>query len=157
MRIRTVFIAAILSTACTDPKQSTPERQAEVAERGAAVMPFDLDKTKHHFEALHDGGLQTVTANDPADTAQIALIQGHLKKEAANFSRGMFDDPAAIHGHDMPGLAELKAGASKIRVEYDPENDGGRIRYTTTEPALVDALHRWFDAQRMDHGKHAQD
>ena len=32
-------------------------RQALVAERGAAVMPFDLNQTMHHFEPLPDGGL----------------------------------------------------------------------------------------------------
>ena len=32
-------------------------RQAEVAARGAQVMPFDLDQTTHIFQPLEDGGL----------------------------------------------------------------------------------------------------
>ncbi len=130
-------------------------RQAVVAERGAAVMPFDLDQTMHHFERLPDGGLQTVKADSASDAEQIALIQAHLREEAGRFSRGDFDDPATIHGDDMRGLAALRQGAGRITVSYDALPDGAQIRYTTTDPALVDALHDWFAAQVSDHGKHA--
>lgn len=132
-------------------------RQAEVAERGAQVMPFDLERTTHVFEKLADGGLQTVRADDPADTTQIQLIQMHLVDEAEKFRRGDFSDPTAIHGQAMPGLAELRAGASRIDVRYTALPDGAQIRYTTTDHALSESLHRWFDAQVMDHGSHATD
>jgi len=141
-----------LAPGCAASKQASPARRAEVAARGAEVMPFDLSKTRHVFESLPDGGLQTVRANDPSDAAQVRLIQAHLRAEADKFSRGDFADPMAIHGHAMPGIEELRRGAKAIRVEYRPQNDGGRIRYATTDPALVAALHRWFEAQRMDHG-----
>lgn len=62
---------------------STAAHQAEVATRGAEVMPFDLEQTMHVFQALGDGGLQTVQAKDPANREQIALIQSHLMEEAA--------------------------------------------------------------------------
>src|SRR5262245_65571299 len=84
-------------------------RQEEVATRGAEVMPFDLEQTMHVFQPLADGGLQTVTAKDPANSAQIALVQAHLQAEAEKFHRGDFSDPANIHGADMPGLAALQA------------------------------------------------
>lgn len=57
----------------------------------------------------------------------------------------------------MPGVAELKAGASRIDVAYSDVASGGRIRYRTDDPALVDAIHRWFDAQTTDHGDHAEE
>jgi len=120
-------------------------------------MPFDLDQTIHVFQELPDGGLQTVTANDPANTQQIALIQAHLQQEAVKFRRGDFGDPATIHGQDMPGLADLKAGATKIDVQYTALPDGGQLRYTTTDPTLIMALHHWFAAQISDHGAHATD
>jgi hypothetical protein len=132
-------------------------RQAEVATRGAQVMPFDLEQTTHVFQSLNDGGLQTVRAKDPANREQIALIQAHLKAEAEKFQRGDFSDPAKIHGEDMPGLAELKAGARQIDVQYLPLPDGAQIRYTTKDPPLVMAIHHWFMAQRADHGAHASD
>jgi len=130
-------------------------RIAAVADRGRAVMPFDLDKTTHMFEPAGDGGRQAVTAKDVTDSEQIVLIRTHLLSEAEKFRRGDFSDPAAIHGPEMPGLAELQAGAARIDVQYSETPAGAEILYTTEEPALVDALHRWFAAQLADHGDHA--
>jgi len=132
------------------------ERRAEIADRGADVMPFDLDATTHRFEPSEAGLVQTVVADEPSDTAQVDLIRDHLAQEADRFGRGDYGDPAAIHGDDMPGLAELEAGARRIDVSYDDEPAGGRIDYSTTDAALVAALHRWAEAQTMDHGAHAE-
>lgn len=131
--------------------------QQVVAARGAAVMPFDLDQTMHHFVPQPDGGLQTVLARDATDSAQIALIRTHLQTEAERFTAGNFASPAAIHGHTMPGLAELAAGADRLTITYSDLPDGGQIRYTTSDPALIAAVHRWFEAQVADHGAHATD
>jgi hypothetical protein len=120
-------------------------------------MPFDLDKTRHRFEDLPDGGVQTVTVLDPADSLDLRLIREHLSLEAEKFSRGEFADPMAIHGHAMPGIAELRLAGGRITVAYTSQHDGGRIRYATVDPALVEALHRWFAAQRADHGRHANE
>jgi hypothetical protein len=132
------------------------DRQDVVAERGAQVMPFDLDATTHHFVPNAQGGLQTVVADVPSDRKQIALIQQHLQVEAAAFRRGDFGDPAQIHGADMPGLAALQAGAGRIEVEYRPRDDGAELTYTTDDPVLVAALRDWFAAQISDHGQHAE-
>lgn len=129
-------------------------RQAEVAQRGAAVMPFDLERTAHAFEPLSTGGVQTVTSRD-GDAEQIALIRSHLQKEAAAFQRGDFADPARIHGQHMPGLAELTAGAKRLRIVFEPVENGGRLRFSTPDRALTSALHRWFAAQASDHGRDA--
>jgi len=120
-------------------------------------MPFDPERTTHRFDALADGGLQQVVADDPADAAQIALIRSHLQAEAAKTQRGDFDDPAAIHGAAMPGLSELRQGYARIAVAYAEQPDGAQIRYTTDDPALVAALHAWFNAQLSDHGGHAME
>jgi hypothetical protein len=132
------------------------DRQDIVAERGAQVMPFDLDATTHQFVPNAEGGLQTVVADEPSDREQIALIQQHLQEEAAAFRRGDFGDPAQIHGADMPGLAALQAGAGRIDVEYRPRDDGAELTYTTGDPVLLTALHDWFAAQTFDHGQHAE-
>jgi hypothetical protein len=132
-------------------------RQEEVAARGAEVMPFDLERTTHHFEARPWGGVQTVVADEP-DAEQIELVRAHLRDEATRFARGDFDDPMAIHGHEMPGLADLRAGAEAGRVEigYADVPAGGRLTYRADERVLVTALHAWFDAQLMDHGADAE-
>jgi hypothetical protein len=140
------------------PAQRAPaNRQAEVAARGADVMPFDLERTTHIFEDRPDGGLQQVIADDPADAEQVALIRGHLQEEAAKFQRGDFGDPAAIHGEGMPGLAQLRQGYNQIDVVYSELPDGAQIRYTISDPVMVVALHAWFAAQLSDHGGHAMD
>jgi hypothetical protein len=131
-------------------------REAEVSARGAAVMPFDLERTSHIFEPLPDGGVQQVS-DDPSDAAQIGLIRLHLQEEAAKFQRGDFGDPAAIHGDGMPGLAELRDGFAQISVAYAKLPNGAEIRYTTGDPAMVAAVHAWFQAQLSDHGGHAME
>jgi len=142
----------VLVTTAILPAQT---RQGEVAARGAKVMPFDLEQTTHVFEKMDDGGLQKVVTKDPSNKKQVALIQSHLKEESEKFRKGVFSDPAKIHGEDMPGLAELKAGAAKIDVRYTALPDGAEIRYTAKDPKLVAALHQWFAAQLSDHGHHA--
>ena len=131
-------------------------RQANVAARGSQVMPFDLEQTTHVFQKMDDGGVQRVTAKESSNSEQIDLIQAHIQEEADKFQRGDFSDPAHIHGQQMPGLAELTAGASQIDVRYTPLADGAQIRYTTSEPNLISAIHDWFEAQLSDHGAHAE-
>jgi hypothetical protein len=131
-------------------------RQAEVAERGAEVMPFDLDATTHTFTKTRDGGVQAVTADDRGDETQVRLIRDHLLDERDRFRRGDYADPARIHGADMPGVAELSAGHQRIAVTYAELPAGAHLTYTTTDADLVNAIHAWFDRQVMDHGAHAE-
>ncbi len=131
--------------------QEHQSRQRIVADRGVGVMPFDQAKTSHTFTTTPSGGIETVVANNPGDTAQIELVRGHLRQVTAAFSAGDFSDPAATHGIDMPGLATLSAGASRLRIVYDDVPSGGHITYGSSDPALVVALHDWFAAQNNDH------
>lgn len=150
-----VAFFAFFPAACANPDADLQQRQAEVAEAGADVMPFDLDATTHVFDKLPDGGLQTVVA-DTEDAEQIALIRGHLAEEAERFARGDFHDPAMIHGDDMPGLHALVMGHEGLEITYAEVERGAEIRYRSEDPPLVEALHQWFDAQLMDHGEHAE-
>jgi hypothetical protein len=149
-----IAVVGVALAGCGGDDQT--DRQAEVADRGAAVMPFDLDATTHTFTQTDDGGIQAVTADDASDAEQIGLIRGHLHEERDNFAGGDFDDPAAIHGHDMDGVAELRAGYTDITVTYTDLPDGAQLTYTTDRADLVDAVHAWFDRQLMDHGTDAR-
>lgn len=151
-----VAVAGYATGSARQRAQDLAERQADVAERGRGVMPFDLEQTTHVFAERPDGGVQTVVADDPSDAEQVRLIREHLRAEADAFTRGDFADPASIHGEDMPGLAELQQGAARIAIHYQDVADGARITYTTEDPGLVDALHAWFRAQTSDHGDHAE-
>jgi hypothetical protein len=150
------ILAAATLAGCDADGGASAERQAEVAARGAEVMPFDLDATTHRFEPTETGLIQMVTADDPHDDEQIALIREHLEEEASRFAAGDFDDPAAIHGDDMPGLTTLRDGAAEIDIQLEQLDDGARLVYTTDDPRLVEALHQWAQAQVSDHGDHAE-
>ncbi len=144
-------VAAIMS-----PVAAASPRQAEVAARGAEVMPFDLQATSHVFTKNRNGGLQQVLVRNPKDAAQLRLVRSHLRKIAAHVEKGDFSAPAQIHGEAMPGLAQLKqAKPGEVTVHYRDLFNGAQIRYATSSPALVAVLHQWFDAQLGDHGADA--
>jgi hypothetical protein len=131
------------------------ERQRQVREAGETVMPFDLDETTHTFTKHETGGTQTVVARDVRDGVQVGLVRTHLREIRDKFAGGDFSDPIRIHGADMPGVAELAAGAARLKITYREIAGGGEIVYQSEDGALVGAIHAWFDAQNADHGEDA--
>ena len=131
-------------------------RQEHVHQMAHSVMPFDISKTVHIFKMTESGGVQRVIAKDPGATDQIELIQQHLRHEAKMFQQGNYSDPAKLHGAEMPGLKDLEAGASRIKVSYEAVPSGAEIRFETTDLHLLTALHRWFGAQLSEHGADAR-
>jgi hypothetical protein len=131
-------------------------RQEHVHQMAHSVMPFDISKTVHIFRMTESGGVQRVITKDPGATDQIPLIQQHLHQEAERFQHGDYSDPATLHGADMPGLKDLQAGASRIRVSYVALSSGAEITFETTDLHLLTALHRWFGAQLSEHGADAR-
>lgn len=130
--------------------------QEHVHGNSHAVMPFDLSRTVHVFTMTVSGGIERVVAKDAADAVQVTLIRQHLRKEAERFSKGDYSDPAALHGANMPGLDDLRAGAKRVRVSYSELPDGAQITFTTTDLRLLTAIHRWFGAQLSEHGADAR-
>jgi hypothetical protein len=133
---------------------ASSERLQTVAEAGAEVMPFALERTTHTFLERPWGGEQRVVSDD-GDAAQIGLIRSHLTQEAAKFARGDFSSPEAIHGRDMPGLGVLRERHEAIDVAYAETPAGASITYRSQDAEVVGAIHAWFAAQRTDHGAHA--
>ena len=152
MRVAAALVVLVLAPACGGSDGES--RQEQVARRGGQVMPFDLERTTHVFRPTASGGVQTVVSDD-RDPEQVGLIRRHLRKEPASFARGVFTDSRDIHGSHMPGLATLEARAAELRVRYEEVARGARIRFTADDRELVDAIHRWFEAQAADHGDHA--
>lgn len=153
-----LLIAGLGQSAAGDDtaQDATVQRQSEVAQRGAQVMPFSLSSTTHIFTKTESGGLQQVIARNPQDTDQIAMIRTHLSKIADQFRHGDFSGPTETHGPRMPGLAKLKAAKpGQISVRYGELPNGAQIEYSTKSETLVAALHDWFDAQLSDHGADA--
>ena len=120
--------------------------------RAAEVMPFDLNRTTHTFVKAPSGGVEKVVVNDPADSRNQTLIRSHLSTEAALFRNGDYSGPTKIHGMDMPGVKELSAGATRVKVVFADLRGGAQITYSSEDPSLVSAIHAWFDRQVADHG-----
>ena len=132
------------------------QRQAQVAQKGADVMPFRLQATTHVFTKTAEGGIQKVVVKRAADKQQIEMIRAHLHDMQGRFAQGDFSGPAHIHGADMPGLAELKAAMpGRLAVEYRDVPGGAQLTYRSADILLVAAVHEWFDAQLSDHGADA--
>jgi hypothetical protein len=146
--------ASLLVSLTTAAHAAGSSRQADVERNSERVMPFSMDSAMHTFVPTSHGGIQTVTVHD-GNPKQVVLVRGHLRKEARAFARGDFADPASIHGGAMPGLQAMHAGAKRISVRYSELHDGAAITYSTTDPALIGAIHAWFKAQVSDHGAHA--
>ncbi|HYE34814.1 aspartate carbamoyltransferase [Methylocaldum sp.] len=158
MRTLKLLLSVTLLTAlpASAVEPASEARLDEVAGRGAEVMPFGLEKTTHIFMKTEQGGRQQVVAKNPADAEQICLIREHLAEIATAFSRGDFSGPTRIHGGGMPGLEAMKnAQAGRIEYRYQELPDGAQIDYLTGERDLVQAIHRYFDAQLSDHARHA--
>ena len=120
-------------------------------------MPFDLSISVHIFKMTESNGVLRVVLRDPKAVRpdQISLIRQHLQHEANEFQRGNFGDPATLHGATMPGLKELQAGSSKIKVTYSELPTGGQITFETSDIHALTAIHRWFGAQLSEHGADA--
>ncbi len=147
-------VTVMAPTLAVEPASNA--RLDEVARLGRRVMPFDLEKTLHVFSKTKQGGIQQVIAKDPANQEQIELIRAHLGKIAAEFKQGTFSDPTKIHGKNMPGLSALKnAEPGAIDIRYRELENGAEITYVTENPELIEAIHRWFEAQLSDHARHA--
>ena len=132
-----------------------PTRLDEVAERGSHVMPFALEKTLHIFNKTPTGGIQQVIAKDATDSEQISLIRRHLAHIAARFAEGDFSGPQSIHGNDMPGVKELSTAKGQSSFIYRDLPNGAEIEFRADNQQLIDAVHRYFDAQLSDHARHA--
>lgn len=152
MRATAILIVPLAFAAGLFAAEPPTPRQADVREKGAQVMPFALEKTVHVFDKTGSGGVQRVRSR-AGEPDQVTMIRAHLRDIAQAFSARDFGKPAHIHGADMPGLAEMqRARAGELEVAYRDLDDGAEITYTAHSPALIDAVHRWFDAQLSDHG-----
>ena len=82
----------------------------------------------------------------------IGIPQDKLQAIFELFQQGDYTDPSTLHGANMPGLKELQAGASHIKVTYAALPAGAEITFETTDLHLMTAIHRWFGAQLSEHG-----
>ena len=100
------------------------------------------DPTLHIFRETNDGGIQQVLADDYVSQSGVVSIQAKLRKQASAYEHGNYPDPDG----KTTAVIKLRAGASHIGVTYANAKRGGTIRFKTSDPELVSALHDWMAA-----------
>jgi hypothetical protein len=123
---------------------------ASLQGRGAAAMGVDQYTSSHVFEDLPDGG-RIVLQRDSADAAGADTIRAHMRRIAAAFARGDFTIPGFVHAQEVPGTRLMAAGAERISYTADTLPRGAQVRITTSDTALVRAVHAFLDFQRREH------
>jgi hypothetical protein len=146
------LMAAALAAPCLALTGQTPPDTgyAAVQRRGRMVMGVDQYTSTHRFDALADGG-RIVLVRSPQDTAGVRVIRQHLEDIARAFRAGDFRDPMAVHAHELPGVAVMRARHALIAYRVDTLPGGGAVRITTADPAARRAVHEFLEAQRHEH------
>jgi hypothetical protein len=123
---------------------------AGVQERGKQAMGVDQYTSFHRFEPLPDGGRITLV-RDPADTAGVRTIRGHMEEIRTAFGKGDFRIPGFVHDREVPGTRVLAEKHRALRITYRPVTGGGELQLSTRDPDAVKAIHEFLAFQRMDH------
>jgi len=154
--VRSVSLFMLALTACA-PKPK-PTRAAlddsafrAVQARGRNVMGVDQYTSAHVFEDLPDGGRIVLDRAEPGDSAGIATIRAHMRDIAANFTRGDFTRPFAVHATAVPGAATMAAMKDRIRYQTIDRPAGAEVRIHTGDATAVKAVHEFLAFQRSDH------
>jgi hypothetical protein len=109
---------------------------------------FTTSTVRETFMATRTGGIEDAVVTKPT-AAAVLRLRSIMRKRAADFARGRFVDPTDPHGDLVPGLREMRRQWSRMHVRYQDLPGGSRIRYTSTDPTMVEALHQWFAARAV--------
>lgn len=124
---------------------------AMVMKNGETAMGFSQVSTTHHFLLTKDGGAIQVTANDANDTDNRDKIRNHLKEIAAQFKKGIFTTPFAVHGQVPPGVPEMDKLKSKIDYKYEEVENGARVWIVTSDEKALAAIYDFLRFQITEH------
>jgi len=123
---------------------------AAMQARGRTAMGVDQYSSAHRFDAAPDGGTIELQ-RDPADSAGVAVIRGHLDSIARKFAAGDFEVPGFVHAADVPGTAVMQARRARISYRFEPLPGGGRVVIRTRDAGAVRAIHAFLAFQRAEH------
>lgn len=149
-----VFYAAACGHAQTghnDGHKQKGDHHAEVVKNGEKAMGFSQTATTHHFLLMQDGGAIRVEANDAADKANRDKIRKHLAGIAAQFSKGIFSTPFAVHGSTPPGAPVMEELRSDIEYKYEETDNGAQVRISTKNAKALAAIHSFLKFQIEEH------
>ena len=113
------------------------------------AITFTSGFVRETFIPTPYGGFEDAVVITP-NAAAIKALQAQTRKRAAAFARGDFVDPTNPHGDLVPGLREMRRQWNKMHVRYENLPNGARIRYSTNDAVMVEALHQWFVARAVN-------
>ena len=141
------------------PGHSKPSYQGTQSSEKSADpgSTYDPSAGTVTYVQTENGGVQRVTANESGDAKQIGLIRSSLQRLADNFTEQDFPAAAAGGRTDTSALATLlSAPPGAVRTRFVEIRGGGEVRFTSDNPQLVSAVHRWFETvQDGTAGAHA--
>ena len=111
---------------------------------------FTSGIVRETFTSTSRGGFEDAIVLAPDDDAAVHRLQAHMRKRADAFARGDFVDPTNPHGDLVPGLREMRDQWNKMHVRYEDLPRGSRVRYTSDDPVMIEALHQWFTARAVN-------
>ena len=111
---------------------------------------FTSGSIRETFTSTSSGGFEDAIVMLPDDDAAVHQLQSQMRKRAQAFARGDFVDPTNPHGDLVPGLREMRDQWNKMHVQYENLPRGSRVRYTSSDPVMVEALHQWFTARAVN-------
>jgi hypothetical protein len=151
--VRSFVVALTLALTVPVVVRSSPIGQdPHLQHRGARVMGFDQDKTRHQFRLFKDGGAIQVSVKDPADAQNRDAIRAHLPHIAQLFGQGQFDAPMLVHDRqDVPGTKVMAERRAQIVWRFAETPLGGRVDIVTTDRAALGAVHEFLRFQISDH------
>jgi hypothetical protein len=147
-----LMVLAFASSGCAqNTHDGGHDHHDEVMKNGEKAMGFSQTKTTHHFLLMPDGGAIRVEVNDAADSENRDKIRSHLKEIAAQFSKGEFMTPFAVHGKMPPGVAVMDALKKEIEYKFEERENGAQVRISTKNAKALVAVHDFLRFQIEDH------
>jgi len=104
---------------------------------------FTSGIVRETFIALPSGGVEYDVVVVPDSTA-VRKLRNEARRRTVAFQHGNFVDPTNPHGDLVPGLREMRRQWGRLHVHCEDLPNGSRIRYMTSDPVMVEALHQWF-------------
>jgi hypothetical protein len=149
-------VLVVVSGVLTQAQPPAPQSQAShdhdaMMHRGEKGMGFSQTATTHHFLLKPDGGVISVSANDPKDTASRDQIRMHLTHIAHSFSEGNFSIPMFVHDQEPPGVPTMKRLANEIGYKVRETQLGGEVAISSKSKEAVQAIHEFLTFQVREH------
>lgn len=143
-----VALTALLGTGSV---LAQPIKSYSPAMQPAAVTFFGLAHTAQTFSLMGNGGVLDVLSTD-SDPGQVAAIQSRLRERGLAFTEGDIPTPTLLPPDALPGLAELRAGTARVAIAFEELPAGGRLSFTTQDPALLPILSNWLMLTTQESG-----